>query len=377
MSSTYSTNLRLELIAPGEQANTWGNTTNNNLGTLIEQSITGITTIDISAGNVTLTSLNGAFDQARSMIIDVAGAAGSARTVFTPANVAKVYIVNNTTNADVIMSTLAAGTPTTVTVVAGASMLVFTDGTDFFEGSNSANVFTADTVTITGTPSVSTDAVTFGYVGTTFYPKTGGTVNGPITSTGDISVAGSGAVLRFADGTTQSTAAAASSPSVPSGSVMLFYNASAPVGWTQNITQNDKALRVVSGSGGGSGGSVAFSTAFASQPVTGSVSLAGLSTTVSISGTTGGRTITEGQMPSHRHAIGYGVMITDSGNVGWVAGSNMRGTAVDTTFTGGSSSHDHSFSGSGSGSVSGSATFTGTAINLAVQYLDMILCTKN
>ena len=52
MPSTYSANLRLELIASGEQGNTWGNTTNNNLGSLLEQAITGITEIKIGRAHV-------------------------------------------------------------------------------------------------------------------------------------------------------------------------------------------------------------------------------------------------------------------------------------------------------------------------------------
>ena len=68
MSSTYSPNLRLELIANGEQSGTWGNTTNTNLGTLLEQAITGITTIAMSDVDVTLTTTNGATDQARSAV---------------------------------------------------------------------------------------------------------------------------------------------------------------------------------------------------------------------------------------------------------------------------------------------------------------------
>jgi len=366
MSSTYSTNLRLELIAPGEQANTWGNTTNNNLGTLIEQSITGITTIDISAGNVTLTSLNGAFDQARSMIIDVAGASAVARTVFTPANVAKVYIVNNTTNADVIMSTLAAGTPTTVTVVAGASMLVFTDGTDFFEGSNSANVFTADTVTITGTPSASTDAITVGYATTqlgNYLPKAGGTMSGAINMGTTNKITNMATPTSAADAATkQYVDTVAGGSGFGSGTTMLFYQQNAPSGWTKLITQNDKAIRVVSGSTGGtSSGSVAFSTAFALQSVTGSVSLGGLSATAT--------TLSESQMPSHSHASpGDAFVLTGGGVIGTTSGSNLR-YVFNTASTGGGGSHSHS--------VSGSASFSGNAINLAVQYIDIILCSKD
>ena len=53
MASTYSPNLRIELIATGEQSNTWGVTTNSNLGTLIEQAISGVVSVSVTAGDVT------------------------------------------------------------------------------------------------------------------------------------------------------------------------------------------------------------------------------------------------------------------------------------------------------------------------------------
>jgi hypothetical protein len=168
MSSTYSSNLRLELIASGEQANTWGNTTNTNLGTLIEEALTGIVEIDISASNKTLTALNGAFDQARAMVIVATGSAGVTRSIITPANVSKVYIVDNSASSDIEIVTAASGSPVSVAIPAGTAKFVYTDGTDFFEGNNAADAFTAntitaDTVTISGTPTASTDAITVGY----------------------------------------------------------------------------------------------------------------------------------------------------------------------------------------------------------------------
>jgi len=64
MPSTYSTALRLELIGNGEQAANWGNTTNTNLGSLIEQAITGVANITMSGASTTLVSGNGISDEA-------------------------------------------------------------------------------------------------------------------------------------------------------------------------------------------------------------------------------------------------------------------------------------------------------------------------
>ena len=131
MASTYSPNLRIELIGSGEQANTWGNTTNNNLGTLIEQSICGLVSVDVTAGNVTLTALNGTTDQSRQMILSVTGTPGVTRTITAPA-VSKVYVVYNGSNAAI--SLLPSG-GTGISIPSGARMFVYTDGSTFYQRS--------------------------------------------------------------------------------------------------------------------------------------------------------------------------------------------------------------------------------------------------
>lgn len=149
--------------------------------------------------------------------------------------------------------------------------------------------------------------------------------------------------------------------SFPSGTTMLFVQTSAPTGWTKVTTHDNKALRVVSGTAG-SGGSVAFTTAFASQTPTGSVSIntSGLSA--------GATTLSTAQMPSHTHGLQAG-----SGTYGApLCASTTTGNGSFNTFsTGGGGSHSHSISGSATG------TLTANAINLAVQYVDVIIATKN
>jgi len=104
MPSTYSPDLRIELIGQGEQDNLWGITTNNNLGSLIEQAICGVTNVVMVDAPVILTALNGAVDQARSAILNVTSSVPltASRAIVAPA-VPKVYIVaNNTTGGQVI-----------------------------------------------------------------------------------------------------------------------------------------------------------------------------------------------------------------------------------------------------------------------------------
>ena len=154
---------------------------------------------------------------------------------------------------------------------------------------------------------------------------------------------------------------------IPSGTVMLFAQTAAPTGFTKNTTTGDNsALRVVTGTAS-TGGSVGFTTAFASQTPTGSVTIS------SVSGSAGATTLTTPQIPSHLHSItsyqsqGPGFLTnTSSASPGASAGN------VNTSPTGGDGSHTHPFSFS-----SGSGTFTGNAINLAVQYIDVIRATKD
>lgn len=141
MPSTYSGSLRLELIADGEQAGSWGQTTNRNLGTLLEQSIAGV--VAITHDNNTdynLTVQNGQSDQSRCMVLNVSGTLTANRNVVAP-SVSKVYIVrNNTTGGFAITIKTAAGAG--VLVPNGQTVWVWCDGTDFRSAMTSAAGFT-------------------------------------------------------------------------------------------------------------------------------------------------------------------------------------------------------------------------------------------
>ena len=98
MASTYSTNLALELIGTGDQSGTWGTTTNTNLGTLIEQAISGYVTQAITDGaDTTITIPNGASGVARNMFIECTGALTANRNLLVPTNKKLYFIYNNTT----------------------------------------------------------------------------------------------------------------------------------------------------------------------------------------------------------------------------------------------------------------------------------------
>ena len=127
MSSTYS-NLKLQLMATGENLATWGNVTNINLGTALEEAVVGSADVTFASGNVTLTLSNVNTTQtARNLRLNLIGTTGgSTRNLVVP-SIEKVYIVNNTC-ADSVLVKTSAGTG--VTVPTGKTMWVYNNGTN-------------------------------------------------------------------------------------------------------------------------------------------------------------------------------------------------------------------------------------------------------
>lgn len=142
----------------------------------------------------------------------------------------------------------------------------------------------------------------------------------------------------------------------PTGTLMLFQQTAAPTGWTKQTTHDNKALRVVSGTAS-SGGTSAFTTVFANQTPT--ITTTGLSA--------GATTLSTAQMPSHGHS--YTAPIPNNWNSPGDRGASApSGTTGGTTgAAGGGGSHTHSISGSA----------TSSAITLNVQYVDLIIASKN
>jgi hypothetical protein len=147
MPSTYSTNLKIELIATGEQSGTWGNTTNTNLGTLLEEAIAGYVTQAVTDGAATvLTIPNGTSSNGRNYVIELTGALTAARTVEVPA-VDKPYIFFNNTTGGFSVTVKVSG-QTGVTIANGKRAIVYTNSIDVIEVVN-APVSEAGTQTLT------------------------------------------------------------------------------------------------------------------------------------------------------------------------------------------------------------------------------------
>ena len=149
----------------------------------------------------------------------------------------------------------------------------------------------------------------------------------------------------------------------PDNTAMFFYQASAPTHWVKSTSHNDKMLRVVSGTGGLSGGSISFS----------SLSAKTFSTPWSSNSPTGNRTLSINQIPVHSHnSMGTALSPFPQNPNGTFNGGDVNkgpGWSRSTDPTGGvsgPSQHNHPFSASG--------TTPNLSMGINVQYVDILLC---
>jgi hypothetical protein len=175
MASTYTANTGIEKIGSGEQAGSWGTTTNTNFD-IIDDALNGVITITIS-GNTTLTSSDGTLSNGHHKVLLLSGTpSGAFNLTIDPNDQQKWYFINNATG-QVATVKQGGGSGTTVTINNGTSAIVYADGS----GSN-ANVGT-----------ISTDVI-----GDTS-PQLGGNLdtNGKLIKFGDAGTAGTDDTLEF------------------------------------------------------------------------------------------------------------------------------------------------------------------------------------
>jgi hypothetical protein len=149
MASTYSP-LKIELIGTGDQSGTWGATTNTNLGTALEEAITGSADVTFSSGNVTLTLTDVNTTQtARNLRLNLTGTTGGARQLIlgSGCQIEKLYLVNNGC-ADAITVKNTSGTG--IAVPAGQSMFVYNNGTNVVDAITYLSSLATPSATITG-----------------------------------------------------------------------------------------------------------------------------------------------------------------------------------------------------------------------------------
>ena len=287
MPSTYSPLLRFEEIGPGEQSGLWGDTTNKNIGELVEQAIAGVTTVSLSggAGDYTLSVLNGALDESRGAVLKFIGSPSGPKNIIIPTST-KLYVVRNECGQTISVKT--AAQVTGVTILNGEATLVFCDGanavagiatagvgpttvanggtgvTSFVGGfikspggtgalTSSGLVSLASEVTGTlpvpsggtGASSLASGRVLLGN-GTAAVNAYAGLANGHVLTwdgTAWVSQAPSGGVLTFSGGTTGLTPAAASSGVITLGGTLALTN-----GGTGATTQSDARTNLGLGS---------------------------------------------------------------------------------------------------------------------------------
>ena len=132
MASSYSTDLKLELMATGENAGTWGTKTNTNLN-LIQQAIAGFQSIDVASTDVTLSMLDASISNARNMVLKFTGTLAGNRAVKLPNGIEKFYILQDATTHGANTLTFKTVSGNGITLDEGKMHGCFSDGTNVFE----------------------------------------------------------------------------------------------------------------------------------------------------------------------------------------------------------------------------------------------------
>lgn len=308
---SYSPDLRIELIATGAQVGTWGITTNTNLGTIIEDAISGYVTVSVTSANQAFTVSDGAVDEARNAMIRLTTTTTAAFSVYAPPS-SKQYIVWNNSgytatiyNSTVRGNTTAAGTG--VAIADGDRVVVFTNGTNFYAVS-AANV--------TGTVAVvngGTGASTASGARTNLGLAIGADVPSP-TGTGasgnwNINAAGLSATLAVASGGTNSTATpTAGGVSYGTGSAYAF----TPAGTLGQVLTSNGAGAPTWSSVAANVASISFGTTglTPSTATTGAVTVAG---TLNVANGGTGATTAQGAMNTFAGAVTSGQYLRGNG----------------------------------------------------------------
>ncbi len=325
MASTYSTNLKIQLMATGENTGTWGSVTNTNLGTALEEAVVGSTTVAFNGADVTLTLTNSNASQtARNLRLVLTGTSSGARQLVVPA-LEKTFIIKNELSDT---CTVLVSGQTGVAVPAGKTMWLYNDGTDVKDVTTHLSSLTLASALPVASGGTGLNAA--------------GTAGNALISNG--SAWASQAIATFS-----------------SGMILLWSGsvASIPTGWVlcdgTNSTPDLRDRFIV-----GAGSTYAVNATGGSATLTpaGSISVAGTA-------------LTEAQMPKHFHSLrGPNGPFTSTVPSATASGSGNYGggtpddgtTGYGTNSTGGNSASGSSGTGTSNGDThTHSATFTGSS----------------
>jgi len=346
MASTYSDRLKLELMETGANANTWGNNTNTNLQT-IDAFNAGYLSKDVAgSANVTLTSNNAdPTAEASNRVIEFTGTLTGDIHVFVPA-VENNYIFFNNTSGSFSLTVAPTGH--------GANGVAIT------QGAHTIQYCTGDTI-------VDLFANSFGNLSVKNQIKIGDNItlnaNGVVAAT---ALVGNGAGLSGVE-------------EFAAGTEALFVQSASPTGFTTNTnaTLTECCLQVVSGTGGGAGGSDTFTTTFTGSKTADAASVPLSVANLSVSGiSAAAHTLSTPEIPSHNH-VTPNIQTDLEAEIRSPNSSSASGTGGGASgSTGGGSSHSHSLTGvSLSGSITTSLSASVPAMDL--KYADSIVATKD
>jgi microcystin-dependent protein len=263
MASSYSTSLKIQLMANGEDSNTWGTITNTNWN-LIEQAVSGVQPITMSNANYTLSNLNGVSDEARNMVLVVGGTSSVSTTPYNQIVaplVTKFYVItNNTVGGNPI--TIGGSSGSLITIPNATTVQVYCDGTNFYSAQTaSAGNFN---------------------------------VNGNETVSGNLSVAGTLTVAGLPAGFS------------PTGSVTMYAANSAPTGWllcngvAVSRTTYAALFAVVGTTFGAGDGSTTFNLPNYADRMP--IGVGSIAASIGATGGSASTTLSVANLPSHSHS---------------------------------------------------------------------------
>jgi hypothetical protein len=128
MPSSYTTRLRLEKQADGENANSWGDRLNQQVIDMVDEAVGGVVVVSTTGATTSLTASNGAADQSRNAVLRIEGTLGSDSTIVIP-SVEKLYVVDNqTSGGSHTVKIKTAATTTNIIAPRGGSKFIYCDG---------------------------------------------------------------------------------------------------------------------------------------------------------------------------------------------------------------------------------------------------------